>query len=490
MATETLPAPSAPAAAGHPIGFWFIFFGELAERCSFYGMKALLLYYLIDVFGKTKSDAGETVHLYVAGCYATGLIGGVIADRFLGKYWTIVLFAVPYIIGQFLVGMSDLTLMYLALVVLACGSGIIKPNISTLMGLTYDQQRPGQLLLRTRAFGYFYMAINMGSFLSQIICPALRDSFGKVDPDTGKSPTLADAQAGYAAGFLFPAFLMIAALVLFAAGKRFYAKENLAASRAVDDAGPVSKWVVAGRLFGVFFLVLFFWAIFDQHASTWIMFAKEYLDLKVVLPYTVGVPDTKLFGLPLGLTAGDYRIPPESVQAANPFMIVILVPLLNWVYGALIRAGYQVRATDKMLVGFLLTALACAIHVAAGYLATNPDGTISKVSVFWQIGAYVILTVAEVLISVTGLELAFAAAPQSMKGFVTACWLVPVFLANFLDSQLTKLYPSEEKYSFQFGTAQGYFVGMTAMMLAVTVVFVVVAGRFNKAQAALQSPPA
>lgn len=481
------PPDPPPAATGHPTGFWFIFFGELAERCSFYGMKALLTFYLIHVFFYAKDQASETVHLYVAGCYATGLIGGFIADRFLGKYWTIVLFAVPYIVGQFLVGLSDQTLMFLSLVILAFGSGIIKPNISTLMGLTYDQQRPGQTELRSRAFGYFYMAINIGSFLSQLICPALRDYFGQVDTKTGVPLTHETAKAGYLAGFLFPAALMCVALVLFAAGKRYYAKEDLKADAAKDAAGPEGKWAVAGRLAGLFVLVLFFWIIFDQHATTWIYFANDYLDIQFTTPVAV-----------FGKT--DWRIPPESIQAANPFLIVLFVPLLNWLFSALARRGIRVRPTDKMTVGFFLTAAACAVHVAAGYLATNPDGSIAKVSVLWQIGAYVALTLAEVLISVTGLELAFTAAPQSMKGFVTAMWLFPVFLANVFASQLAKTYPNTvgpgeaastpvfKAFGFeffgipQFGTAQGYFLAMTAILLAVTVAFVVVARRFNRAQ--------
>jgi dipeptide/tripeptide permease len=467
--------PSPPVKTNHPVGFWFIFFGELAERCSFYGMKALLTYYLIDVFGKVKGDAYEIVHLYVAGCYATGLIGGFVADRFLGKYWTIVCFAVPYIIGQFLVGMGDITLMYAALVILAFGSGIIKPNISTLMGMTYDQQRPGQDMLRTRAFGYFYMAINIGSFLSQIICPTLRDIYGKYDAVAEKFPDLEHAKRGYLAGFIFPAFLMILALVLFAAGKRFYAKEDIKANQALDAAGPESKWAIAGRLFGLFFIVLFFWVIFDQHATTWISFAKEYLRLGITLPFEVN-------------GSRDFRISPETVQSANPFFIVIFVPLLNWLYSYLIRNGYRCRPTDKMFVGFLLTGLACFIHVIAGTIATNEDGSITKVSIFWQIWAYLILTIAEVLISVTGLELAFTAAPKSMKSFVTACWLVPVFLANLLASQLAKLYPSEEKHSLQFETAQGFFLGLTVMLLVVSAVFVVVARRFNRHQSADSSP--
>jgi POT family proton-dependent oligopeptide transporter len=471
----------------HPTGFWFIFFGELAERCSFYGMRALLAFYLIDVFAKTRAQASEVVHLYMAGCYATGLLGGFIADRFLGKYWTIVLFAVPYIVGQLLVGQSDLGLMYVALVILAFGSGVIKPNISTLMGMTYDQQRPGQDQLRTRAFGYFYMAINIGSFLSYQVCPVLRDYFAQINPETGKPATPESARAGYLAAFLFPAALMAVALVIFAVGRRYYAHENVRENRAADAANPVNKWAVVGRLAGLFVLVMFFWVVFDQKTTTWIYFASDYLDIRFTTPVAIG-----------GKT--DWRIPPESLMAANPFLIICLVPLLNWVYGRLAARGYTLRATDKMTAGFVLTAGACAVHAWAGHLATNPDGSITRVSVMWQMLAYLLLTLAEVLISVTGLELAYTAAPRSLKSFVTSLWLMPVFFANLLSSQLAKTYPNTVKpgetvkapvfelykYEFfaipQFHSAQAYFLALTVGLLVVAAAFVVVARRFNRSQ--------
>src|SRR5262245_49235505 len=120
--------------ATHPKGFWFIFFGELAERCSFYGMRILLVMYLVQVFEYPEHRAFMVMHLYMAACYFAPLLGGFVADRFLGKYWTIVGFSVPYVAGQFVVGLSDEYLMYGALGLLALGSGVIKPNISTLMG--------------------------------------------------------------------------------------------------------------------------------------------------------------------------------------------------------------------------------------------------------------------------------------------------------------------------------------------------------------------
>ena len=174
------------------------------------------------------------MHLYVAACYFTPLLGGLLADRFLNKYWTIVAFAVPYVLGQFLVGLSDQYLMFGALGLLAFGSGVIKPNISTLMGLTFDQQRPGQAGLRNFAFTMFYVAINIGSAVSTLVCPELRDHYGKVDPSTGIP---ADPQAGYFAAFLFPAVLMACALVFFALGKPFYAREGTRLPPGRPDPG-------------------------------------------------------------------------------------------------------------------------------------------------------------------------------------------------------------------------------------------------------------
>lgn len=483
------PAPAVPTT--HPRGFWFIFFGELAERCSFYGMRGLLATYLIAVFGKTKGEASEVVHLYIAACFITGLLGGFVADRFLGKYWTIVLFAVPYVIGQVLIGLGDLTLAYVALVILSFGSGVIKPNISTLMGMTYDQQRPGQELLRSRAFGYFYMAINVGSLLAYQICPVIRDYFGGYDAAT---ESLIDPKAGYLAGFLFPAVLMAVALVIFAVGKPFYAKETKPNAAEPDPTPAAEKWRVVGRLSGLFVLVMFFWMVFDQKATTWIYFAKDYLEVRFATPFEIA-----------GKT--EWRIPPESLASANPFFIICFVPLLNLLFGWLAKRGVRIRPTDKMVAGFLLTATACGIHAVAGTLATQPDGSIARVSMAWQIAAYVVLTLGEVLISVTGLELAYSAAPKSMKSFITALWFVPIFFANLLSSQLAKTYPDTAHLSpfgavvggpvgankglaeafrpwYQFPTAQAYFLTLAVLVLVVAGAFMLVARGFNKANEA------
>src|SRR5947209_10894407 len=110
----------------HPAGFWFIFWGEFAERASFYGMKAILTLYMIDILGFGKSNASTIMSLFMAGAYFLPLLGGYLADNFFGKYWTIVGFSLPYILGHVIIGYEDRTFLFIALVLLAMGSGTIK----------------------------------------------------------------------------------------------------------------------------------------------------------------------------------------------------------------------------------------------------------------------------------------------------------------------------------------------------------------------------
>ena len=594
MSAEASP-PTSTVPTNHPTGFWFFFTGEFAERSSYYGMRAILSLYMIEKLGVAKSDAGTYMSFFMAACYFFPLIGGWIADNFLGKYWTIVLFSAPYVLGQFLVGIENPWIVAGSLTLLAMGSGVIKPNISTLMGITYDQQRPGQEQLRTSAFNYFYMAINIGAFLSQFTMPLLRVNYG------------------YQVAFIFPAVLMILALILFALGKRFYGKEVIirtyigsksdvrpdsttvtgipvkylpqTAEEIADDKALKIKTV--SGIGALFLTVMFFWAIFDQSASTWIFFADTYMT-------------ESFLGFPL--TA-------DQVQSFNALFIVLLVPVFVLLFKICSAKGYPIKPTTKMFVGFGLTALSMfimafsaslagpksdqmklttpqgllivplddvkvdnvkanedgspvtiggAVKVSSSDFKFNPDkkklemknGTITagsvtltvkdgqltgtipdekalieagmleprlksesarkeladklakdppaadkiapitvesvewtepktRVPVAWQIFAYFIITIAEILISVTGLELAFVAAPKSMKGFVTALWLAVVGCANlFINAPVTQLYSKT--------TPMNYFAGLGIAMVVVMVVYLPIAKKFNKTMAGKQ----
>lgn len=419
--------------AAHPIGFWFFFWGEFAERCSYYGMRAILLLYMINQLRFAEGTASEWMHIFMAAVYFLPLLGGWIADRFFGKYWTIVGFSLPYILGHVILGIENVPCLVIALCLLAMGSGVIKPNISTLMGLTYEQQRPGQDRLRGDAFAMFYFSINVGAFLSSMAMPEIRSAWG------------------YRIAFLFPAALMVLAFALFAAGKPFYAKEVISRAPA-SAADRALRWKVLGRILGLFAVVAFFWLVFDQSVSTLTLFAKDHLDLTM-----------RIFGVAI------YTFEPDQVQSFNPFLILALLPIITVSYRLLPKIGIHLRPTDKMFVGFVLTGVTAAIMSVAGFLA----GT-GTVSIWWEVAAYVIVTIAEILISVTGLELAFTAAPRSMQGFVTGCWLAAVGFANIAAIFIAPL------YSEPWMTPGLYFGGTALASIPVCAAFYFVAGVFNR----------
>lgn len=569
-------------------------------------MRAILPLYLSDQLDYGEARGGLYYSFFLAAAYLLPLLGGYIADNFLGKYLTIVTFSLPYVAGQFMLGFTEehRELLIVSLFLLTMGTGVIKPNISTLMGLTYDQQRPGQEALRSAAFSWFYMAINIGAFLSQVSLPAIRDVYG------------------YKVAFMVPGVLMIIALLIFALGKPFYAKEVVGAHKETTPEERALKWKTLRELGGLFMVVVFFWAIFDQSSGTWVFFARTYMDREV------GLIDLGFLKL--------REIPPDGIQTLNPFFIVLLTPFMVFLWARLERKGYRIRPTQKMFVGFLLVAGTMGIMTIAAFRSgekqvvlqvsseegtivlpkadlkivgdarevtkddakltefdggtlsfsptitatlgkgtktadgkisfTNgeivfpngklvfeggkinfekskalfPEGIISidgslqsrfrngtypladqelaidtwevkyqsksapaepkaapksekaaktpsvtisdfdyvppseRSSVWWMAIAFFVVTVAELLISVTGLELAFTAAPPSMKGFVTGCWLLTVFVANLvINAPMSTQYP-------RMNPAH-YFLILTVAALIVTYVFVLVAKRFDTA---------
>ena len=390
-------------------------------------MRAILALYMVHRLGFAEEDASAAMHAFIAACYLLPLAGGWVADNLLGKYWTIVGFSIPYILGHVILGVETVPFLVTALSLLAMGAGVIKPNISTLMGLTYDQQRPGQEKLRSDSFAMFYGAINVGAAISSFAMPWIRSRYG------------------YQLAFLFPAGLMVISFFIFAMGKRHYAVETISREAKTPEQ-RAAQWSVVAKISGIFTVVTFFWSVFDQSASTWTFFAEKHLDLR-------------LFG---------WTLEPDMIQAVNPVLIVVMLPGVTLFWHYLERHGMKLRPTDKMLIGFVLATITMGMMATAGFLTSEQ----AKASVLWEIAAYVVITIAEICISVVGLELAFTAAPLHLKSFITACWLLTVFAGDLLAMPITQLYG-------KLPPGQ-YFSLLTLMMLVVSVVFVLVASRFNR----------
>lgn len=479
----------------HPKGFWFIFWGEFAERCSFYGMRAILATYIAIQMGFGKDVGGMFYYFFIASCYLLPLAGGWIADNYFGKFNTIVWFSIPYILGHVILGFENSVCMFIALGLLAMGTGVTKPNISTLMGMTYDQQRPGKELLRSQAFSMFYMSINIGAALSQFCIPPIKNAHG------------------YGVAFLFPAGLMVLAFILFASGKRYYAKEVIVRKKFTSEDYADMRRVLR-KIGPVFLTVTFFWAIFDQSSGTWIYFGNVFQEN---------------FSIPL---LGD--MDPERIQFFNPVFIVLFLPFVTYLFSVLDKKGIKVSATNKLMAGFFLTGV-CMLIMAipasmagpletmyvSGDLGKAESQAVAKVnqalpewydaanavlaganpmpmpaavvteavhpqmgkklyvreenrqSLWWQGLAYLILTIAEILISVTGLEMAFVVAPARMKGFVTSLWLLTVFLGNAaLNAPLAWFYPRMSPAS--------YFLMLAGMMALVMLAFFFIARDYTR----------
>ncbi len=453
-------SPQTAARTSHPIAFWFFFWGEFAERCSFYGMKAILLLYMIERLGFGNGTASRTVNYFKAACYLLPLAGGFLADHYFGKYRTIVAFSLPYILGHVILGFQTVPCLLLGLALLAMGAGAVKPNLSTLMGMTYDQQRPGQTQLRSDAFGMFYVAINTGSFVSSFAVPLIRN------------------YCGYRIAFLFPAALMVVAFLLFVAGKPFYAQETISRVRPTPRQRS-ADWPALRKILALFAVVIFFWSVLEQYDSTWILFARDHVDLNVfdfspetwqgsVVAFLRDRLHIELLGRPLVA---------DQFQALNPIFVMVMVPVVAVVWRLLARAGLRLRPTDKMLIGFVLTLATPLILAVAGARAHE----VGRISAWWLVTAYFVVTTAEVCISVVGLELAFTAAPDSMKGLVTACWLLTMSLGDILNGLITPYYEQTVSLGSRSVhlTATVYFGLFTLMMVPVLLAFLLVARRFN-----------
>ncbi len=414
----------------HPKGFWYVFWAELAERSSFYGMKALLAMYLTSVIGYSDDVAGPVNNVFTAFCYLLPLLGGFVAERYIGRFKTIVYFAIPYIAGHLILGGFDSKVgLFAALVLLACGSGAIKPNVSPLMGMMYDQQGKSREL-RSKAFTWFYSAINIGAASSMMTLPIVRDHYG------------------YGVAFMFPTILMVISLGIFYFGKKEYPTERLRRDlpKRTDEQKKSDRMVIK-NLSGIFLLVVFFWMIYDQSSNTWVYFARDYLELNGVAP--------------------------DMIQGLNPILIVAMSPMFAFLWSWLKkRHGWEATYTQKMMFGFGLVVICMVTMGIAGWLATNGGG---KISIWWEIAAFVIITMAELCVSVVCLEMAYSEAPEHLKSTMTALFLLTVFVGDLLAGLMSAIYPHMNPGA--------YFMSSAGLMVVITAVFYFVGKSFEQRKA-------
>jgi proton-dependent oligopeptide transporter, POT family len=386
--------------------------------------------------------------MFIATCYLLPIAGGFIADRWLGRYKTIVYFSLPYILGHILLGLPShiVAMIYFALFLLAAGSGTIKPSTSPLMGLIYEKSGKQDLL--PEAFSYFYLAINLGSLFSTFALPKVRDHFM---PATGWTP--ASLSTGYQVALAFPTLLMVVALFIFAIGKRYYPTENVGARPKKTPEQKKAERATLLRIAGIFLIIIFWWFVYDQYADVWIYFAKDHMDLRV-------------WPLDMSLTA-------DQVQFVNPLFILLFTPLFNWQWNWLKkkRGGVSVPITQRMLFGFILT-LVTALILTGIAIAAQAG---AHPSVWWQILAFAVMTYAELCVSMLGLAFAYEQALPGTKSVVTAVFFLTIFVGDFLGGLYGNM------YEHPIGPVA--FFGLQIPLMAVcSILFWWVARRFERGQ--------
>jgi proton-dependent oligopeptide transporter, POT family len=410
---------SAPSTEKLPPQIPFIIGNEACERFSFYGMRGILMVFLIEYLllnvapdpEARQAMAKANFHLFVSGVYFFPLFGGYLADRFLGKYRTILWLSLLYVAGHACLAIFDKSPngFYAGLFLIALGSGGIKPCVSSMVG---DQFTEANKHLVKKVFATFYWSINFGSFFSYLLIPKTLKLFG---------PSVA---------FGIPGALMAVATLIFWLGRHRYVDVPPTGPNphsflrivgsALRNRGSAAHWLdgakrahpessVEGakavfRVIAIFAPIPFFWMLFDQKASTWIVQAKA-MDLRI----------------------GPWTFEPSQMQLVNPALVMLLIPFTQTViYPAFARLGYELTPLRRMTIGLAVGALS---YVIAGGLQVSMDGG-ARLSVLWQIAPYMVLTVAEILVSTTGLEFAYSQAPREMKGTIMSFWNLTSTAAN------------------------------------------------------------
>ena len=408
----------------------YIVVTETAERFSFYGMKAILSTFLISQFfnptnnpalvAGAEAHSNEVTHLFVALVYLLSIVGGVLADYFLGRYRTILYLAIVYCIGHAFLAMFDTNyqLFYAGLLLIAVGAGGVKPNVSVMVGDQFENESDANI---AKLYDIFYFGINVGAFFSMLITPVIKNS-----------------RYGAPLAFGVPGILMFIALVIFYLGKSKY-KITLPKHTRNEEKIPFKEQVMSvWKVLVVFSFIPIFWALYDQNGSEFVIQAGK-MDL-----HFMGIEWLQ-----------------EQIQVVNALLILILIPVFSFgIYPLLERIGIRVTALRK--IGWGLIVLALTFVLVAWIQQQIDNGVILNIG--WQLLAYMLLTIAEIFVSITGLEYAFSQAPKSMKSTIMAIFFFTVFLGNILVSYINNNIQSGGFFSHYKGASYFWlFAGIMAV---------------------------
>ncbi|ACC98475.1 Dipeptide/tripeptide permease [Elusimicrobium minutum Pei191] len=458
-----------------PAGLWLICATEVFERFSYYAMRALLILYFVYALKIEKSAASNMYGTFISLVYLSGIIGGYVADKFIGQKLAIIAGAVMIAVGQFMLGFENIGMIYSALGLLIMGNGFFKISISTFVGSLYGKNDPR----RDAGFTYFYMAVNLGAFFAPLIGGTLGEKFGyrygfwtagvvmllglivfligkeKFFKGVGDAPVKIDKEEWKKAGLYLITFGSIAYLMWnfgFWAGAftialtllALWIKDKISKTQSAKSELTIEEKKKVAVIFIMAFFVIFFWTAFEQSGAALTLFAKENTNRMV-----------NLFGF-------QFEFLTTWFQSVNPFFVVVLAPLFSKMWLTLAKKGKEPSTPTKFVWALWL--------LAAGYgvllIASMQMGPGVKINMLYLILAYAVFTTGELCLSPVGLSLVTKLAPVHLVGTLMGVWK----LANAAANKLAGFYSSY----FGVVSNEAFFSGLIIAPVAVSIILIVI----------------
>ncbi|MBQ0906164.1 peptide MFS transporter [Micromonospora sp. U21] len=473
------PAPTGRTFFGHPRALATLFLTEMWERFSFYGMRAILVLYLTaeaadDGLGLSESSANAVYGTYNAMVYLMALPGGWVADRLIGARRSVLWGGVVIAAGHYVMAVPTRWSVFAGMTLIVLGTGLLKPNISTMVGALYDRDSPR----RDAGFSIFYMGINLGAFIAPLITGFLGEkinwhlgfavaavgmTFGVIqyvlgrrnlgdagdrpaDPLLGADRRRALTRAGVVVAVLV---VLVAALALAGLFTINTVVNTLTAVTVLVTIGYFARIMTdrelsateRSRMKAYLWLFVFaaaFWLIYDQAGSVLNIFAAEHTDRDV---------------------AG-FTFPASWLQSVNPILVIIGAPLFALLW---LRVGNRVSTPVKFAVGLVLNGLSFVLMAAAAQAAVGGD----LVSPWWLVAVFAIQVAGELSLSPVGLSATTKLAPVKYASQMLGLWFLATAVGDAIGGQVARLADawSESTYFLTFGLASVAF-GLGAVMFA------------------------
>lgn len=439
---------------GHPKGLFVLFFTEMWERFSFYGMRALLILYMVkylfaeiekgvdvvgfqflksgleSVFGPLTNQAlsSQIYGLYTGFVYLTPFFGGLLADQYLGQrrsvYWGGFLMAIGHLL------MASERFFLLALLFLILGNGFFKPNISTQVGSLYAPMDSR----RDRAYLIFYMGVNLGAVFSPLVCGTLGQ------------------KVGWHWGFGAAGIGMLIGLLVYHFGQKHLPQTDQEKMKKVEAQththAPFTKedWKRIIALILVCSVTIMFWGIYEQQGNTLQLLADQKADWMV-------------FG---------WEMPSTWFQSFNPFLIFVLTPFLDKFWGWQARSKKEPSSVTKMSLGNIIMGIGFALLIWV--LKDLPPG--AKTHWLWLFACVFFFTVGEIYLSPIGLSFVTKVAPVRIVSMMMGVWLLSSFFGNYMAGFLGSYYETMGD--------QKFFSLMVILSLVASVILIIMSKAFRK----------